>query len=109
MLNSSQVHPFHSFACGEVDVIEYLNAPRKALRARATDALLPESIESEIPQFKTTPIFALAKGIKFRMHLIKEISVLLGNWVGLHMIGANGKHLATMENNAAMPLRAVDA
>lgn len=90
-------------------MIEHLNAPRKALRARATDALLPESIESEIPQFKTTPIFALAKRIKFGMHFVKEIPVFLGDGVGLHLIGANGKHLATMENDAAMPLGAVDA
>ena len=99
----------HTIARGVVNPVKHLKAPWQALRARAADALLPESIESEIPQFKTTLVFALAEGIKFGMHLIKEISILSCKGVGLHLIGANSKYLATMENDAAMPLGAVDA
>lgn len=99
----------HTIARGVVNLVEYLKAPWQTLRARAADAFLPKSIESEIPQFKTTLVFALAERIKFGMHLIKEISISLRHRVGLHLIGSDRENLATMKDDAAMALGAIDA
>ena len=99
----------NTITCRVINFVEHLKAPRQAFRARATDAFLSESIESEVPQFKPTLVLTLTKGIKFGMHLVKQISISLRHRVGLHLICAHRQHLASVENDAAMPLGSVDA
>jgi hypothetical protein len=43
------------------------------------------------------------------MHFVKEITILLRHGMGLHLIRSNGQNLATMKNDAAMPLGSIDA
>lgn len=99
----------HTIARGVVNPVEHLKAPWQALRARATDAFLAESIEAEVPQFKTTLVFALAECIKFGVHFIKEISIPLCHRMSLHLIGSYRQNLATMKDDAAMALGTIDA
>ena len=84
-------HFSDTVACGVVDSVKDLHAPRQALWTGATNALLPESIETEIPKFKTAAIIlALAIRIKFRMKFVKQVSILFRHWMRLQQIRTNG-------------------
>lgn len=109
MSDNIRGHFSDSVACGVVDSVKDLHAPRQALRTGATQPFVAETIETEIPKFKTAAIIlALAIRIKFRMKFVKQVSVLLRHRMGLQQIRTNGDDATLSQNDAAMPLGAVD-
>lgn len=91
-----------------VDAIKHLNAPRQALRTGATQPFGSETIESEVPKFKTAALIALSESIKFGVQFVKQVTILLRHRMSLHQIRSNGDHATLAENDAAMTLRSVN-
>ena len=100
--------PLNPVSCREVNGIEYFDAPRETLGTRSANPLLSKTIKTEVPQFKSLLAAALSKRIQFGMHLVKQISILAGKRMCLHLIRTNGNHPALVKDHAAMPLRAVN-
>lgn len=82
-------HHHDAFCGGVIDVVEQLDAPRKALGAGSSHSHLTESIEPEVPQFDVILQVAAQERIKFRVDLAKLIAVLDGKRVGLESIDSD--------------------
>ena len=91
------------------DTVKRLNAPRQTLGTRATQPFVSETIETEVPKFKTVAIITLAERIKFGMKFIEQIAILLCHRMSLHQVGSNGNHATLAEDDAAMPLGSINA